>query len=349
MSNKLKDVFSNAMFDMGITIKFKDHLAEAKFKEALKLVYEEGCSVPVEGIDSIQPKIKSGSLLLPVPIEGEISHVVVGPSVEIVPFTIETENGKMDLQLNRSETKSVIQLMTAPSNILSISIKYYKTDNRLSFSYRINYEKAHTVDEVINSYQAIIGLINRSFRLDTNKTSDEEQQKLQNIINSLQEQFNLWKKIRGIEKQIGAAFSPAAFEYSSQEQLEVNELYAMLVEKKTIRISRKINPNEEASIVFEPNSTVPEKDAEVILTFTSAIHYSLLGHEFPVYTVNLLSNAVIKEVITEEDGKIKVLYGDTDSKPMFISCSAFLTEAEAEKEFKVMMEHKDLYTNAETI
>ena len=48
MPNKIKDIFSDDMFDMGCNIQFRDHEAYKKFLAALEIVHTEGRTVPVE-------------------------------------------------------------------------------------------------------------------------------------------------------------------------------------------------------------------------------------------------------------------------------------------------------------
>ena len=56
-----------------------------------------------------------------------------------------------------------------------------------------------------------------------------------------------------------------------------------------------------------------------------------------------------KEKTSEcDDGTVKILYGDTDSKPMYISFSAFKTKEEAEQEGDNILQHDEVYINALT-
>lgn len=57
--------------------------------------------------------------------------------------------------------------------------------------------------------------------------------------------------------------------------------------------------------------------------------------------------SVIISIIKKSDGSTKVLYGDIDSKPMFVSFSAYKTEEEASEECKTIIEHVKDYKDAE--
>ena len=59
-------------------------------------------------------------------------------------------------------------------------------------------------------------------------------------------------------------------------------------------------------------------------------------------------NAVVKD-IKEENGNIKIWYDDTDSEPMYISYTGFLTEAERDSEIDTLMEDLDKYIDAFTV
>ena len=56
----------------------------------------------------------------------------------------------------------------------------------------------------------------------------------------------------------------------------------------------------------------------------------------------------MKDIKECDDGTVKILYGDTDSKPMYISFSAFKTKEEAEQEGDNILQHDEVYINALT-
>ena len=58
------------------------------------------------------------------------------------------------------------------------------------------------------------------------------------------------------------------------------------------------------------------------------------------------SLAVLNEY-KEKDNRIKILYGDTDSNPMYISYTIHLTEEEAKDEVSKIMQHSSLYVEAD--
>jgi len=112
MANKLKDIFSNKMVDLGGNIRFDNPEAYKKFLEALKIVEEEGRVVEVEGVASISTKATSGNYEYQFSEADKIDKVYVGPSTELVPIKLQTEIGERSLQLRRYCTTSSIILET---------------------------------------------------------------------------------------------------------------------------------------------------------------------------------------------------------------------------------------------
>lgn len=87
---------------------------------------------------------------------------------------------------------------------------------------------------------------------------------------------------------------------------------------------------------------------KIALTFIGSIEFSFLKQSVTLHTANLLINALVKDIQKCDDGTVRVLYGDTDSKPMYISFSAFQTSEEAKQESETIMQHESIYVNALT-
>ncbi len=101
MSNKLRNIFSNKMFEMGLSLNFLDKEAHDEFLNALKIAQDEGRAVEVKGISSICTNVKDGDVMYPLMIENVVDHVMIGPSIEPVELTIDTVFGKRTLYNSR--------------------------------------------------------------------------------------------------------------------------------------------------------------------------------------------------------------------------------------------------------
>lgn len=100
--------------------------------------------------------------------------------------------------------------------------------------------------------------------------------------------------------------------------------------------------------VNQPKESI-EVGTALSLTFVNNITYSLWGINVTLYAANLLSNAIVKEINWIADDEVKIVYGDEDSRPMYISYRAFKTEEEAEDEMIHIMENREEYENALTV
>ena len=82
------------------------------------------------------------------------------------------------------------------------------------------------------------------------------------------------------------------------------------------------------------------------ITFQNTAEYIIFDHPFKLYTASLLSNAVVRKIEQISDSQVKILYGNAEDNPMFISYTGFMTEQEAIDEMGHIMEHKEKYTEA---
>ena len=84
MPNKLKDIFSDDMFNMSGTLHFSDGEAYKNFLSALEIVYAEGRVVPVEGVTSVSTTVGHLGTKFPLEEQTNITQFLVGPTVEPV-------------------------------------------------------------------------------------------------------------------------------------------------------------------------------------------------------------------------------------------------------------------------
>ena len=133
-----------------------------------------------------------------------------------------------------------------------------------------------------------------------------------------------------------------------EEQQDIDELYLLLCEKKVVRLNAKPTSTNLTSVAMNHTDTPLSIGGKIALTFLSTIEFNFLKQTVTLHTANLLVNALVKDIQECDDGTVKILYGDTDSKPMYISFSAFKTKEEAEQEGDNILQHDEVYINALT-
>ena len=158
-----------------------------------------------------------------------------------------------------------------------------------------------------------------------------------------------FKRLHTIENELGLSISPSLLnELPQEEQQDIDELYLLLCKKQVVRLNAKLTSTDSTSIAMNHSNNSLNIGNKIALTFLSTIEFSFLKQTVLLHTANLLVNALVKDIQECSDGTVKILYGDTDSKPMYIAFSAFKTEEEAKQEADSILQHDEIYINSLT-
>lgn len=347
MGNKLKNIFSNEEIIINETIKFKDRDAHERFIEALERVQEEGKSVRVEGIDSIDTIIRTGESIYPVASRDNISDFVVAPSIEEVKFELETEYGKKELGFNRFHINKGIVLETSEDAIVYLKFLFEKDTEKAKISYRAQPEKAPNIKEILECYSVTLSLFNRLFVQDISKLQNNIM--IMDMKGYFEKAIERYKKLEFIEKEFNINFSPKELTTNKEDWLNLEEIYIILKEKQVVRSFNKIEEIEIKAMNVKQDDEIVNKGTKLDITFLSDTTFSLWNNTVNLYTACLITNAIVKEVKKLPNGEVNVLYGEEDSRPMYISYRGFKTVSEAEQEVSKIMNHKNEYVNALTV
>ena len=346
MVNKLKDIFSNNLVDMGGNVRFKNLEAQQNFFDALDIVWEQGKTVEVDGISSVSTHVKSGKYIYPFLEANKVDRFIVGPSVESVPISLDTEIGKKTLQLKRFHTAKEIVLETDSKAIVYIKMRLNKLTKENTFYYRVQPEQANSIQEIVENYILIIAFMNYLFKDNESNAQEED-----NMIHKSKKYFigalDFYQRLHEVERELDLHFFPKVQNENCDDEAEFEQLYGLLYENKAFRINKKISMDEGINLtkLNDMNLTIGSK---LNMVFNGNISFNIYGQNISLYTANLLTNAVVKE-IKKEDGNIKVLCDDTDSEPMYISFTGFKLEIERDYETEILMGKIDKYINAITI
>lgn len=349
MSNRLKDIFSNKMFDLGGNLHFQDSESHKKFLEALQIVQNEGIEVEVKGISSLTTKVRDGEMEYPFLEQNELTQLIIAPSTEDVPFVLNTEYGEKTVLFKRYQTTNEIILETDGNEVVYFKIAFIKNTSNSTFTYRIQPHLAKTVKDIVENFNTAIALLNTIFIYKDSQDLSDEYEPIHNMRESILGSELFFKRLYLVEQELELSFQPTQINDTENNEGELEELYLLLIEKKVIRLNAKLNATESTGMTMEPGIHELEVGSKIDLTFLGESEYTIFGQIISVHTANLLSNAIVKEVKEGEDGTIKVLYGDTDNRPMYISYTGFKTIDEAKQEMKTIIEHKEKYTDALTI
>lgn len=325
---------------MGGNLKFRDQESYNKFLEALEAVYNEGHRVKVDGVSAFNTNMKDGDMVCPFMVETQPTEVIIGPSVETISITIDIIDGPKNIEIQRYYTKNDIIFQTKEDEIAFLKFSFSKDSHNVQFTYHMQVQFAKSAKDVMESYCTAIGILNFFFKPEHEQNSSKDLEMVHTIKKSLQLMYSFWEKLSLIEDELGLSFDPIKVGNMDDHIQDVEELYLLLIKREAVRVNAKLTSTESTGITLESNDKTLKIGQEIGLTFTSKTLYSIAEEDITIYTANLLSNAIIKEIIEAEEGATKILYDGTDSMPMYISCTGHKTSAEAEAENSLIMRDK---------
>lgn len=350
MSNKFKEIFSNNMCDFGGTLHFENKEAYENFRNALQIVQDEGKEVDLDGISTFTADIKDGQTKYPILIMRDLRQFTISPSKENISFELDTDYGSKSISFNRFKTKNEVVFETSENEITYFKIVFQMDESKVILSYRLQPHYAKSVKDIVDSCNITIAFLNKMFIPDDNlKVPDDDIILIKNIKSSILEFESFFNKLYLIEQKLKFSFITSKIIETDNIYTEVNELYFLVVENKIIRLNARLNETETNINSIKPGLNELKAGMPINLTFLSRSDFIIFGKSFTIHTANLLSNAIVKAIEKSEDGKARILYGDIDEKPMYISYSGFRTVNEAKQEMKILMDHKNNYIEALTL
>lgn len=337
------------MFELGGDIHFKDVESRRKFSDALELLHETGSPIELDGVDSISTYIRDSGSVYPPVTHRVIDRVIITPYKEQMPLTIESSSKKKEIFLWRYQTKSNIIIETSEQSIVFLKLSIAKGTQNINFTYRMQLNKANRIEDIADSLHDTLGILQIFFGPFSTHRDQEGYSDFIQMIKSFQFTFMFFDKLCAVANKLKITFNPSEIRDINKEAPDVYELYLLLVKRKPVRLNAKLTSTDSASITVADHDFEHELGASVALTFIGENTYTICGQHICIYTTNLVTNAIIKKIRTDKDGTTKILYGDTDSKPMYISYRGFTTKGAATKENKRIISNAKVYENAPTV
>jgi len=349
MPNLLKNIFSHDEVKYQGTLKFKNRDAQKQFCEALETAYKEGRLVDVDGVEAITTNINSNDSTYPVEAHEHICKLMVGPASEYVPVKVKIDGEERAIKLIRKYLKGRIVLETLPDSVVSLSLSFLEEDiHKVTVSFAEHYEQAKTVKEVSEGLKIATAILSLLFDPDKKSPSDDGAISLPDVINHFRLTSVLFERLSAIEKELEISIPPTELHSISNENIsDINELFVLICQKKAMRTNYKLTSTDNAHV--PPNVESEERliGSELFLTLHGPIEYELFNTKLSLHYVGVAINVIVKEIIHGKDS-VRFVYGDTDTKPMYISIKAFKTDDEASAEAEKVLEHKEDYITAKT-
>lgn len=350
MPNKIKDIFSDDMFNIGGHLRFSDDESYKSFLDALKIVQAEGRVVPVKGVTSITEEVRHQGVKFPLEEYKDISDFVIGPATESVHIPVKLGTEEKIITLLRSRTTDKITLRSEPDSIVSFRFIFLNGENRHTVNYKVQFEKAKSIEDVAESFGTAAALLATLYKYEDKHPVEEGKISIADAKSYFCNGEAFFRRLTAVAKEFDFSFSPSMLNnLSSEEQHDIDELYLLLCKKQVVRLNAKLTSTDSTAVTAHQCNENLDIGSKVQLVFLGTIEFKFLRQTVLLHTANLVLNAVVKEIQDGNDDAIKILYGDSDSKPMYMAFSAFKTEKEAADEADSILEREEIYANAPTI
>lgn len=348
MANKLKGIFSNDTPEYKSTLEFKDSDAYRSFKVALNAVEQEGRSMPIEGVESIATYMQLHGVQFPVHKQTNISDFTILPYKERTNYSVIWDGKEKTYTFSRYHITDGIVLETDKDVVVYMKLVFTENAQKVKITYELQYHYANSLSEIEFEMNACINFLAKFYAPTKELGNEEDNIRMDEIFHYLRYASTFFSRLCAVEKTLGLSFSTEMLNtMTGEDQQDIEELYLLLCQKIPLRLNAKINSTDATKFELSDIKTEAVIGEHISLAFIREVHYTLFGQEFSLFTANALINAVIKD-IQHHNEMTTIFYGDTDSQPMYISFSGFLTEELARKETNRNIGGEMAYVHART-
>ncbi|MBR0457329.1 MAG: hypothetical protein IJJ01_11755 [Firmicutes bacterium] len=344
MGNKLRSVFNkNEQYIKG-TIGFKDAEAALEFREALKTVYKEGRTVPVNGVESMTVSIDSGAGSFQIEKNENLEHVVIGLTPDEVMLKLEVNGERIDFPVDRYSYENGYRVQTKGGFPFSTTLMFDETTQTAEVNIKPILNKAADVDTVLRSIRIENAFLNKFFRTDLKEGTGLDAAK-----EHLDSLYKLFEKLKFVEDTFDKKFVPGEIDLDNIECIkDLIELTLLIRDKKVLRADVRMTDTigNRLQVMTDEEAVVGK---EIAITFIGGLEYSLWNEKIDLHCASLLNNAIVKAIENLESGQIRIVYGEEEDRPMYIVYRGFVNQDEAKAECDRMLDIMEEYENARTV
>lgn len=348
MTNKLKKIFNNNTVQNTINIAFDDINNSKEFRNLLNRLWETGEPQKICGVKTLTTGRSDGIIKY---TKDEITYpieLMIYPIRDEKTFLVETRYGIQELTMYCYSIKDGFVFETKEDFPVACKITLCNEKHKCEIIYSFRVSVAKDAYHIASAYGVLYEFLNKLVIVDT---LDPAYDSWEAMCNRFKTEIDFFNMVYELEKELNVKCSIEYMQNASEDEWrecvsDIKELHYTLIQKKALRLAAKLSSTETTGVYLEKNEPI-EEGKKIELTFTGSAEYNLFGKKIKLFSANLLTNAIVKKIIREEDNRIKILYGDTDSNPMYISYTIHLTEEEAVDEASKIMEHSSSYIEAD--
>ena len=342
MANKLRNVFNKKEPFIKGTIRFKDVEASLEFREALETVYREGRAVQVNGIESISMSIDSGASSFP--INKNPMYFVVSPSPDEVTLELGNDGEQIDFPIERYSYKNGFRVQTKENFPFNTTLTFDEITHTAEVNIKPSLDKATDVDAVLRSIRLEKEFLKMFFSIDLAKGTG-----LDAAMEHLDSLYKLFDKLKFVENTFDKKFVPGEIDLDNAECIkDLIELSLLIRDNKVLRAYVRMTETtgNRLQIATDEAAVVGK---EIAMTFIGRLEFSLWNEKIELHSANLLNNAIVKAIEELENDQTRIIYGEQENRPMYISYRGFVSRDDARAEHDQIMGKMEEYVNAKTV
>lgn len=352
MGNRLRELFNDSEVKNYLTISFENDQDSREFAEKMIKLWETGEPQKITGIGSVRTAIGDDVNRF---IEGDtyenMHDIRISVTEKEDEYAVETEFGLKKLKYKYHFQKGKIVFETYPEDPIVCRLVYDVESHGGQISYHIQPGNGDSMKELVLYYSAILKVADQLYA-DCEKSDEEIPEQWSLLRQRLVEDKNIYYLLWKIEEKLNIHFDVKQMQNISEENWKNSihdaiELYYAIIRRYPLRLRATLTATESTGVYLEEGREL-KPGSEITLTYQGEMFFEIFGRKIKLYTANMLCDAVVKELVRQEDGRILVRYTDCDSQPMYVSYMAFLTEQEAAAEVKNIMAHESDYREAKT-
>lgn len=203
VANKIRDIFSDDMYNIEGKIRFRDEGAHKKFLSALDIVQAEGRVVPVEGITSLSTKIVDKNTKYPIAEDDHIIDVVVGPSIENVSIPVLTRNGEKNFEIGRYFTTENAVLESKEQAVVWFKFVIPKDKSKHKVSYRVQFQYAQSTEEVADEFELAEAFLSTLYKQEDNGIDETGTVAINDVKKYLATSAAFLRRLVAVEQELG--------------------------------------------------------------------------------------------------------------------------------------------------
>lgn len=325
MRNPLKDLFSTDEPQYKLNLKMRDAESHAKLWDAINDSTEEERFIELDGIEKIDTYVETpdGKFLVD-SSEGEIIEFFIGPSIENLPFDVETDYGKYTFQFERIHKEKQIVVKTKADSPVLLRITHEYNSSKVNATYKSNPQSADNVEALLKIYNATYHFLRKFFKHETGE-------EISTLLSTLQNLESYWKRVHEIEKALNIQFAPSEVTDSKEDEGEIEKLYLLIVKNLPIRRN-----NNEVAFTFNGSWDADNKElpnisvgSEMGVVSEGELHYDLYGAVFSIFTVDYFINATVASIENDlENDKYIVRCVGTETRPLYAVQCGYKSESD---------------------